>query len=163
MPIGDYNNEGFNVGQDLSLTIRASTGEVFRAEELGHLEEFDAVREDNEVSVKPLTNKGIAIYEVIPHGHSGKMVFSRYNGKIAALIADLDKRWRNGIRTSFDIQVSIDNRDGTIDEYMFKKVRFSKMGFGNFKGDKPVDHSITFKAQSLIITGGTSSVLQSTS
>ena len=144
---------GFNIGQDAQITITADNGQAFPAEQLGHLMEFEADWDDTEIKVVPITHGGKPLYDVIPHGITGRMSFTRMNGALSAVFADLmNDFYDNGLRHKFKISVRVLNRDGTVDTYLFDECSISKAKFGNFRADKEVDQSFSFRSQNMTTT-----------
>jgi hypothetical protein len=151
---------GFNVGTDFSAAISDSLGDIFTAEDLGHLTEFDSAAEDSPLKVVPIDNGGIPIFQTIWSGVSGNMMFVRAGPSVNQLIIDLMQGYHYaGIIPQFAIAVNVRNRDGTVDEYLYSGVQFSKPSFGNYKGVKEVDMKIGFVASMLQTTGSQASFL----
>ena len=146
---------GFNVGQDISISIQDDTGVVVDSSQLGHLMEIDATMEDTELRVIPISNNGLPLFDTLYHGWSGRMTFTRMNGALDNLLTALENNFFNtGRRQKFTLNCTILNRDGSVDQYVFTQVTLSRGGFGNFRADKEVDQVFSFRAQNLINTSG---------
>jgi hypothetical protein len=151
---------GFNVGTDASLVISDQYGDLFPAESLGHLIDFESETIDHELEVIPITLGGVPIFQTIWAGAQGKMSFARYNGGLTNMILALSQAYfTQGIIPQFSITLNILNRDGSIDEYLFQGVQWNRPRFGNFRAQKEVDQSIDFKASQMIVMGGATSFL----
>jgi hypothetical protein len=160
MGMASFNLSGFNVGTDVSVTISDIYGDVFPADLLGHLMEFDSEAEDTELKIIPITNGGRPIYQTIPGGHSGNMMFTRVNGNFQAMVNELYNAYHDvGLITQLSITANVLNRDGTVDEYLWSNAQLKKPRFGNFHATKEVDMRLGFSASVLTITGGASAFL----
>lgn len=148
---------GYNVGTDASVTIADQFGDVFPADLLGHLMEFDSEADDTELKIVPITNGGVPIFQTIPGGYSGNMQFTRVNGAFQAMVAELYGLYHSqGLITQLSISVSVLNRDGSVDEYLFSNCQIKKPRFGNFRHEKEVDMRLGFSASLMTISGGAS-------
>ena len=151
---------GFNVGTDVQVSIADNLGDIFTADQMGHLTELDSTAEDSPLKVVPITNGGIPIFQTIWSGISGTMTFVRTGPAFGQLIVDLMSAYYiAGIIPQFSISCAVRNRDGTIDEYLYTGVQFSKPSFGNYQGVKEVDMKTSFVASQLIATGSALSFL----
>jgi hypothetical protein len=153
---------GFNIGQDISVQFQSDGGVAgglgggtFTADNLGHLMNFSAEIIDKEIDVIPISNLGRPLYDTVYHGWRGKLTFTRVNGQLTNLLADLmNKFFNSGTRVHFNISVTVLNRDGTTDRVNFTQCSLSKGTFGDFKADKEVDQSFSFRAQNMTSTAG---------
>lgn len=151
---------GFNIGTDCSVVISDSFGDLFPAEALGHLIEFEAETMDHELEVVPITLGGAPIFQTIWAGARGRMSFARYNGVLTQFILSLMAAYHElGIIPQFSITENVLNRDGTVDEYLFTGVQFNKPRFGNFRAQKEVDQTIEFRASRMIGVGAITPLL----
>lgn len=151
---------GFNVGTDLSGAVSDVLGDIFTFEDLGHIIEFDSAAEDSPLKVVPIDNGGIPVFQTIWSGVSGNMTFVRSGPAFNRLIIDLMAGYHfTGIIPQFSITVNVMNRDGSIDEYLYSGVQFSKPSFGNYRGVKEVDMKVGFVAAMLQTTGSAISFL----
>ena len=151
---------GFNVGTDFSAAISDTLGDIFTAEDLGHLIEFDSMAEDTPLKVVPINNGGIPIFQTIWSGLSGTMVFVRAGPALNQLFIDLINGYHfAGIIPQFAIAANVINRDGSIDEFLYSGVQFSKPSFGSYKGVKEVDMKVGFVASLLQTTGSQAAFL----
>lgn len=154
------NLSGYNVGSDASVTIGDQFGDVFPADLLGHLMEFDMESEDTELKIIPITNGGVPIYQTIPGGYMGNMQFARVNGNFQAMVSELWNGYhQQGLITQLSITVNVLNRDGSVDEYLFSNAQIKKPRFGNFRHEKEVDMRLGWSASLMTISGGASSFL----
>jgi hypothetical protein len=146
---------GYTIGQDIQVSLQDDAGNfVADVGQLGHLMEFEATQEDTELRIIPITNGGVPLIDTLPHGWTGRMTFTRINGALDNLWAAIQNNFYAGRRQHFQIGVSVVNRDGTTDTYTFIQVSFSKPSFGNFRADKEVDQTVTFRSQNMINTSG---------
>jgi hypothetical protein len=152
---------GYNVGTDVSLSISDPYGDVFPAEALAHVTEFDAESDDVEIKVTPISFGGVPIYQTVWNGTRGRIMFARVNGSFQSMIVSLmDSYYDLGTIPFFTITQTVMNRDGTIDQYMFVGCQWVKPRFGNYRATKEVDLSLDFRAQRVILTGALTPFLQ---
>lgn len=143
---------GFNIGQDVSVSIADDLGNSFPADILGLLMEVDARATDTMIKVTPISGGGRPLFARIPAGWSGRMTFTRTNGSLQNLIAGLESAFYNGgIIIQYNFSMNVLNRDGTVDRYTFVNAQFEKPSFGAFRADKEVDVPIEFVASELIV------------
>lgn len=153
---------GFNIGQDVSLVIQSSGGDIVQVSDLGHLMDFDADATDVKLKVIPITNGGLPINQTIPAGWRGSLMFTRVNGALTQFIIDTQNAFfDSGIIQQFSLMASVVNRDSTVDEYLWSGVQFEDGKFGNFRTDKEVDQRLNFTASRLNTTGVSVSILTS--
>ena len=146
---------GFNVGTDASVTISDQFGDVFPAEALAHLTEFDSESEDVEIKIVPITLGGVPIYQTIWSGIRGRMTFARVNGSFEGMIVNLmDLYYDLGVIPMMAITQTVLNRDLTTDQYLFTGVQLVRPRFGNFRATKEVDMMLEFRAQRIVLLGG---------
>jgi hypothetical protein len=158
--MASFSLAGYNVGTDISVTISDIYGDVFDAQMLGHLMEIDIEAEDTELKIIPITNGGRPIYQTIPGGYSGNMMFTRVNGNFQAMVVELYNAYHDiGLITQLSITTNVLNRDGTVDEYLLSNAQIKKPRFGNFRHEKEVDMRLGFSASVLTISGGASPFL----
>lgn len=151
---------GFNIGQDMSLTFQDDFGDNFPADLLGHMTDFEATEDDKLVTVVPITNGGRRLDARIPFGYTGRITFSRVNGNFTNLFVTLNQMfYTSGRIPYFTLFANVLNRDGTINQYMFRQVQFQKAGVGNFRADKEVDMSVDFVAQDMLQADGLGGLL----
>lgn len=151
---------GFNIGTDLSVVISDQFGDIFPAELLGHVMEFDSESEDTELKIVPITNGGVPVYQTIWSGVRGRIMFTRTNGALTNMVIALMSAYHDaGLIPSFSITGTVMNRDGSIDEYMWTGVQWVRPRFGNFRATKEVDEQLEFRASRIIGTGSFTSLL----
>lgn len=154
------NLQGFNVGTDSTITISDQFGDVFPADLLGHVMDWEMESEDTELKIVPISNGGVPIYQTIPGGYRGKCSLTRVNGNLQAMVAELWNAYHaDGIITQLSISQNVLNRDGTIDEYLWSNVQIAKPRFGMFRHEKEVDMSFDIRASLLTVAGGTAAFL----
>lgn len=152
---GALNINGYNVGTDISLIISDEFGDVFPADVLGHVMEFNSRSEDTLLKVSPISNGGIPIYQTLWAGHSGKLSFTRVNGALASMIISMMNAYHQaGIIPQWAIQAGVLNRNGQVDQYLWQGLQWSKPDLGDFRHEKEVTMSLDFSASVLNITGG---------
>lgn len=151
---------GFNTGVDSAIIIADAFGDVFPAEALSHLMEFDAESEDVELKIIPITGGGVPIYMTIWAGIRGHLMFTRVSGAMQSLILELmSDYFDSGLIRYFSITQNVQNRDGSIDGYLYSGVQFVRPRFGNFRATKEVDMRLEFRASTCTLTGGVSPLL----
>lgn len=153
---------GYNVGTDVSLSISDSYGDVFPAEALAHITEFDCESDDVEIKVTPISFGGVPIYQTVWNGIRGRLMFARVNGSFQSMVINLmDSYFNLGNIPFFTITETVMNRDGTVDEYMYVGCQWVRPRFGNFRATKEVDMSFDFRAQRAVLTGALTPFLAS--
>lgn len=145
---------GVNIGPDLSVTFRASTGENFPAETLGHLTNFSPKTKDTVVTTKTITNKGKTLVEVIPHDGTIKTDWARMNSALTKVMYAYRQNFFQGIRTFYTIQAQVRNRDGSVDTYLFRNCKPADGDLGDFKPDSDVKQSLDWHFDDYTITSG---------
>ena len=143
----------FNIGQDVSLTLRFSNGQNFSSEDIGIMTDIDMECEDHEVIVKAINYKGLPKFISIPAGVGGKVQWARKNGIFQKLVANKQKMFtESGLILTVTMQVQIRNRDGAIDTILVPGASFSKSKLFDAKADKEIGMGFSFKAESFTIT-----------
>ena len=151
---------GYNVGTDSQITISDQFGDIFPADLLGHVLDFESESEDTELKITPISNGGVPIYQTIPGGYRGKVMLARVNGNMQAMVAELWNAYHNrGIITQLSMAQYVLNRDGTIDEYLWSNMQLAKPRFGNYRHEKEVDMSFDWRASVLSVVGGSTAFL----
>lgn len=151
---------GFNVGTDTRLAIQDQFGDVFTDSMLAHLMEFDSESEDTDLKITPITTGGVPIYQTIWNGVRGSLMFTRVNGSFQAMFLDIMNGYFNsGLISQFTMSQTVRNRDGSIDEYIYTGVQFSRPRFGRFQSVKEVDMRMDFRAGQVQAVGTLSSFL----
>lgn len=144
---------GFNVGTDAAVVIADAFGDVFPAEALGLLMEFDSESTDRELEAVPISQGGIPVFQTIWAGGRGRMMFTRANGAMSNLVSTLMQAYYNsGLISQFTLSLAVLNRDGSIDDYLYTGVQLSRPRLGNFRSEKEVDMQIEFRWAQLILT-----------
>lgn len=157
MPI---NLAGYNVGTDAAITIADQYGDVFPVSYFGHLVDFDSKLMNTKLSVIPITNGGVPIFQTIWGGVQGSMRLVRVNGAFAAMFLELANAYHTqGLITQLSMSLNVLNRDGTVDEYLFNNMQFSDPNLGNFRNTKEVDMSVNFEASQEFAVGNVSTLL----
>ena len=151
---------GYNVGTDASIVMQDNWGDTFPLTDLGHVMDIDTKATDTAIKIVPISNGGIPIHQVVWEGGTGSLMFTRVNANFQQMILDLMNAYhQNGIIPQFSLSLSILNRDGTVDEYLYTGVQFTKPDFGNFKAMKEVDQKVDFVWSQCVSTGGTAAFL----
>lgn len=154
------NEGGFNIGQDASLVIQDSLGDIVLVDTLGHLMDFDSESEDVEIKITPISGNGIPIIQDIPNGWRGSISLTRFDGTLDQFISDIqDAYFNEGIIQQFTLLLSVLNRDGTVNESLYTGVQFVKPRAGNFRTDKEVDMRLDFRASRRFTVGATTPIL----
>lgn len=152
--MANFSLAGFNIGTDVSITVLDNYGDVFPLDSLGLLMELDSESLDKELDVVPISDGGVPLFMTIPAGWRGRMMFTRTNGNFQQMFTEIfNAYFANGVIPIFSLQGSILNRDGSIDEFLFSGVQFSKPRLGNFRAEKEVDMQMEFRASTLSGTG----------
>lgn len=151
---------GFSIGPDASVMIQyEQTGLVIPAQALGHLIEISAEQMTEPIKLEPITDGGRPVIENIFVGWSGEMTFARVNGLLTGLFSAVEQNFFNGIRTHFNIQVEVNNLDGTVDSYLFEAGVLTRPGFGRFRMREAVEQRIGFEMRTMIVTAGPGSLI----
>ena len=146
---------GYNIGTDASVVVQDNFGDAFPLDALGHVMDIDTDATDTAIKIVPISNGGIPVHQVVWEGGTGYFSFTRVNGNLNQMILDLMQAYhQNGIIPQFTLSISVMNRDGTVDEYLYTGVQFTKPRFGNFKAMKEVDQRLDFLWSDCIATGG---------
>lgn len=153
--IQGQNLGGFNIGTDASLAVSDNYGDSFPIDALGHLMDFNSKANSSIIKITPITRGGKPIFQTVWNGGSGRISLTRVNGNLQAMILDLMQAYHgSGIIPIFSIQLSILNRDSTIDEYLYSGVQWETPDFGNFRALKEVDQGLAFMWSDCVKTGG---------
>ena len=151
---------GFNVGTDAAVTITDDYGDVFTAQQLGLLTDFRSAAESVELKVTPVTGGGIPVYQTLWNGVTGSMTFVRQGPAFQAFFLETILAYHTGgIIQQFGLSMEVQNRDGSVDEYLLSGVQFNKPDFGNYMALKEVDMSLAFNASIMTKVGGASTFL----
>jgi len=65
----------------------------------------------------------------------------------------MESYYLQGMIPQFSLGLHVRNRNGTVDEYLYSGLQFSRPRFGNFRGTKEVDMRTDFHASLLQGTG----------
>lgn len=145
---------GFNIGTDASIVCSDSQGDVFPIEALGHLMDFDTEADDTPIKITPISRGGKPVIQTVWNGGHGRFMFTRVTGNLERMVLDLMAAYHDsGIIPQFAVSVSILNRDGTVDEYLYTGVQFTKPKLGNYKAMKEVDQGLDFLWSDCVATG----------
>lgn len=136
----------FNVGQDISVTIKSSNGSLYSAEQLGHLVDVDVDRESDTAKVKAISNGGKVLRMGIPQGVKGRLVFARTCDALEKELMRADQLWFDSkIATYWSFQFVIANRDGTTNSYLAPNCVVGGGKLWGGKADKEVDQDLQFE------------------
>jgi hypothetical protein len=160
MPSSINGTAGYNIGTDASVVVSDNFGDVFPLDALGHVMDIDTEATDAAIKIVPISNGGVPVHQVVWEGGTGSFSFTRVNGNLQRMILDLmDAYHSQGVIPQFQLSISILNRDGTVDEYLYTGVQFTKPAFGNFKAMKEVDQKLAFVWSNCVATGGSAPFL----
>ncbi|HEY9678677.1 MAG TPA: hypothetical protein V6C76_11750 [Drouetiella sp.] len=147
MATGILGRSDFNVGQDISVTIKSSNGQTWTAEQLGHLTDIEVDRDAKVVSVAACTRGGRTAKMGIPQGYKGKLSFARMDGTLASALLAADKLWfESKVLTTFSIQYVVQNRDGSTNSYLASDAVVPGGKLFNGKQDTHVDTDFPWEA-----------------
>jgi len=153
-------NDSFNIGTDISFVISDSYGDTFTADDLGDLLSINATFDLHMLKITPITNGGRPLYQAIPNGITGDMEFVRTNGNITSIFTVLYKAFYNeGLLPHFTLSVSVLNKGGQVDEYIFPDMVFHNPDFGLFSGIDEVRQKISFSCPTIESTTNIASIL----
>lgn len=146
---------GFNVGPELTQCILSSNLGTFPVQNVGHLKSIMTKQEATKVTCLPVIYGGLRFHRNIYHDWSGTLNFTRYNGNLTRIIAQIMNVFQQtGAETYWSIYNTINNTAaGGQDQYLFQNLVLDEHDMGTFGGDAEVDQSIAFRSQSLTITG----------
>lgn len=146
---------GKNTGRDVNIVIKANPGgQSVKAEQLGIMTSFDCKTKNTHTETKSIINGGQTFSEVIPHGLTATMKFSRYNAGLSDLIIAYRDAWKQGVSMTFTMSFHVQNRDRTVDTYTLVEGKPLDGDLGNFQGDQDVTQSITFEFRDIQKSGG---------
>jgi hypothetical protein len=155
---------GFNIATDAHLTLiykdpitGASTS--IPADALGHLMEINAEQSVETVVIEPITDGGRSVNENLYTGWTGAMGWTRANGALTALLSALEQNYYSGLRAHFDLGVTVNNIDGTQDQYLFVQCSLNRPQFGQFRMRAAVEQTLGFTARTMIVTSGPSALI----
>lgn len=153
-------NSGYNIGTDIGIAIADNFGDQFPIDALGLLMDFDSKAHSSIIKVTPITNGGKPIFQTVWNGGDGRLSFTRQNGNLQAMVLELMAAYHNsGVIPVFSLAISILNRDGTVDEYLYTGVQFETPDFGNYAAMKEVNNGINFMWSDCVLTGGSTPFL----
>jgi hypothetical protein len=149
------NGTGYSIGTDIGVVVSDDQGDFFPIDALGLLMDFDSQATDSLIKIVPITNGGKPLFMTVWVGGHGRMMFTRQNGNLQAMILELMSAYHTqGLIPQFSIATNILNRDGTVDEYLYSGVQWTTPHFGNFKALKEVDQALDFSWSDCVKTGG---------
>ncbi len=149
---------GVNIGQDL-YQVQFSTvslggvpgGLTFSSDLLGQLMDFSAREMNTEIDVVPINGQGRGIYDNIPHGMQGNIVWTRSNAAIDSMNAMLMNGFFKSIkRVLFNIYTFVLDRNGVPQMFTFTNASLSDFEFGKYEGKKEVVQSVKFRADNML-------------
>jgi hypothetical protein len=113
------------------------------------------------LKIEPITDGGRSINENVYTGWNGTMNFTRVNGSLTALFSALEQNYYAGIRVHWDIAITVQNIDGTLDEYLHHMCSIGRPGFGAFRSRQPVEQALAWEARTMIVTAGPAPLIPS--
>lgn len=141
------NIQGFNVGTDASFAITDSYGDILVDDSLGYLMDFESQSQDMSLKVIPITKGGIPVYQTLWSGVQGSLAYTRFGPTFQQMFMDLMQAYHfGGLIPQFGMTLNVMNRNGSVDEYLYTGVQFSRPRFGNFRATKEVDMRVDFHA-----------------
>lgn len=152
--------QGFNVGTDASFVVADNFGDYFPLELLGPVMDFESEALDRELEVVPISNGGVPEFQTVWAGVRGRITYTRVNGQFQQIVADLMSAYFDfGIIPIFTIGGAVLNRDGSIDEYLYTGVQFSRPRLGDYRAEREVTMGLEFRASRMFVTGPSVPVL----
>lgn len=158
--MANFISNGFNIGPDASVSlIYRPTGQVLPSDALGILMEITAEQKAEAIIVEPITDGGKPALENYFLGWSGSLNFTRVIGALTGIFATMSTYFYAGGRPKWDVQVSVSNIDGSLDEYLFTQCVFTRPQFGRFRARAAVEQSLTFDARDMIVVAGPAALI----
>lgn len=137
-------NDGFNVGQQISLNLTDALGNNY---DMGRITRFSHTSKGTELESKTIVKNGYVDHKDMREGWTGEVVVDRTNGKWDALEAAQEQSFHaGGGQLYFTLKATIVNDDGTIDVLQFIRCAFKMTTAGNWSLDEKVEQTITFRA-----------------
>ncbi len=125
---------GYNIGTDASVVVSDDAGDVFPISQLGRLMDFDSEADDTVIKITPIDNGGKPIFQTTWNGGHGRLMFTRANGNLQQMVMDLMAAYHdNGIIPQFSLSLNVQNRDGTVDEYLYTRRAVHQAQAGQFQ------------------------------
>ncbi len=138
---------GYNIGTDASLTITDQFGDIFIESDLGLLTDLNARQTTIKLKVTPISNGGVPVFQTLPNGWSGSMMFTRFGPSFQQIFLDAEAAYYGfGIIPVYAATLSIRNRDGSVDEVLFGGMQLDDADIGHFRATKEVDMRMNFVA-----------------
>lgn len=148
----------FSIGQEcVSKILILPNSQNIDMDLLGHIDEIRGQATiSQELVQQGISYQGLSLLRNI-YGHiTGEIMFTRYNGNVTALIAACFNNFFNsGAESYLQMMLTINNTlTGTQDTMQFTQMVIGSSGLGDF-GVKKVEQAIPFRAQRLLVNGGT--------
>lgn len=160
MAVSVNGNAGYNIGTDASVVVQDNYGDQFPLDSLGHVMDIDTEADDTPIKITPISNGGKPVFQVVWNGGHGRFTFTRVNGNLQQMILDLMRAYHDsGVIPQFTLSINVLNRDGTVDEYLYTGVQFTKPKLGNYKAMKEVDQALDFVWSDCVATGASAPFL----
>ena len=141
----------FNVGSDISVTIKSGSGNIYSAEQLGHLIDIDVDRDVQMVSERPCSNGGAVLSMGIPRGYKIELTFARMNNALERELMAAEQNWyTNKIDTKLSFQFHISNRDGSVDSYLAQDFSIGGGKLWGGKADKGIDQKLFAQGSQIV-------------
>jgi len=145
--------QDFNIGKDATVMFKFPSGQVISGVQLAHIESVSVKRLQKMTEKTPMTNNGDTLRRSHPQGYELTMKCTRYNGNLTEVFTQMDENYRNsGLPQRFDVNITVRNPDGTLNQGTFTNCVFENFGFGDFEGIDAVSQDVSMKAQRYVKT-----------
>lgn len=147
----NYVRGTFNIGTNLA-SISVIDNDTGQAIDIGLVTEFTADEQVQEVTSRPITNRGYNQTVQEFNGWTGSMMIDRRNGALTDLMALMEQNYHDGQpQKYFTIVCTIQNTnfDGSTDTYQFNYCTL-RTNFGTWRKDQAVQQKVTFTAQDMV-------------
>lgn len=138
-----------NLGQDIALSFILN-GQTIPADSVGLVMKFNAKLNVTKIKAKPVSHKSRPRIRHTKNGYTGSIRIGRINGSVNDLISKLSGDTdANDNMPRWDLPVTIRNRDGSTNDYLFKNCNLGDADFGDYEADKYVELEIPFECESM--------------
>ena len=153
----------YNVGPNFSITFQhLRTGTTLTASSFGQVAEFESGLTTVRLHVRRISEGGKPMPAALPDGERGHIQFIRYNGAFGGIISLIEQDYYvSGFPTFWNMYVTVQNPDSTIDEYLFPSTVMHEPGLGNARADNEVDFRLEWEAPEMIVTDGLAALIPS--
>lgn len=138
-----------NLGQDMAASF-IFAGKTIPADSVGLVMKFSAKMNVVKIKAKPISHKSRPRIRHTKNGYTGTIKIGRIDGSVNDLISQLSgDNNENDDMPKFDLPVTIKNRNGTTNDYLFKNCNLGDVDFGDYEADKYVELEIPFECESM--------------